>query len=240
MAFDERDDDRRDRAPASGEHRERQRDQDAVGDRQRGEHDVLAQVRVDLVLVVGDPRPPHPRVRVVRQRGKVQGADGTVLAPVIRLESVRKQYPSGLVAVDDLSLDVPTGEVCVLVGPSGCGKTTILRMINRLIEPTAGTILVDDEDILKIDPVELRRRIGYVIQQVGLFPHQTVGTNIATVPRLLGWDRARVNDARRRAARARRACRPPSTATGTRPSSPAVNANASASPAPSRPIRRSC
>jgi osmoprotectant transport system ATP-binding protein len=112
---------------------------------------------------------------------------------VIRLESVRKQYPSGLVAVDDLSLDVPDGEVCVLVGPSGCGKTTILRMINRLIEPTAGRILVDGENVLEIDPVELRRRIGYVIQQVGLFPHQTVGTNVATVPKLLGWDRARIN-----------------------------------------------
>jgi osmoprotectant transport system ATP-binding protein len=111
---------------------------------------------------------------------------------VIRLESVRKQYPGGLVAVDDLSFEVPTGEVCVLVGPSGCGKTTILRMINRLIEPTSGKILVDDEDILRVDPVELRRRIGYVIQQVGLFPHQTVATNSATVPRLLGWDRTRV------------------------------------------------
>ena len=113
---------------------------------------------------------------------------------MIRLESVRKQYASGLVAVDDLSLEVPDGEVCILVGPSGCGKTTILRMINRLIEPTAGTIRVDGDDISKIDPVELRRRIGYVIQQVGLFPHQTVGTNVATVPRLLGWERARVND----------------------------------------------
>jgi osmoprotectant transport system ATP-binding protein len=111
---------------------------------------------------------------------------------VIRLESVRKQYPGGLVAVDDLSFEVPTGEVCVLVGPSGCGKTTILRMINRLIEPTSGKIFVDDDNILRVDPVELRRRIGYVIQQVGLFPHQTVATNIATVPRLLGWDRARV------------------------------------------------
>jgi len=111
---------------------------------------------------------------------------------VIRLESVRKQYPAGLVAVEDLSLDVPDGEVCVLVGPSGCGKTTILRMINRLIEPTGGRILVDGEDILRVDPVELRRRIGYVIQQVGLFPHQTVATNVATVPRLLGWDRAHV------------------------------------------------
>jgi osmoprotectant transport system ATP-binding protein len=113
---------------------------------------------------------------------------------VIRLESVRKQYPSGLVAVDDLSLEVPDGEVCVLVGPSGCGKTTILRMINRLIEPTSGAILVDGENVLQVDPVELRRRIGYVIQQVGLFPHQTVGVNVATVPRLLGWDRSRVTD----------------------------------------------
>jgi osmoprotectant transport system ATP-binding protein len=113
---------------------------------------------------------------------------------VIRLESVRKQYASGLVAVDDLSLEVPDGEVCILVGPSGCGKTTILRMINRLIEPTGGRILVDGDDISKIDPVELRRRIGYVIQQVGLFPHQTVGTNVATVPRLLGWERGRVNE----------------------------------------------
>jgi osmoprotectant transport system ATP-binding protein len=112
---------------------------------------------------------------------------------VIRLESVRKQYPGGLVAVEDLSLDVSDGEVCVLVGPSGCGKTTILRMINRLIEPSSGQILVDGDDVLRVDPVELRRRIGYVIQQVGLFPHQTVATNIATVPRLLGWDRARVS-----------------------------------------------
>jgi osmoprotectant transport system ATP-binding protein len=106
---------------------------------------------------------------------------------------VRKQYPGGLVAVADLSFEIPSGEVCVLVGPSGCGKTTILRMINRLIEPTSGKILVDDENILRADPVELRRRMGYVIQQVGLFPHQTVATNIATVPRLLGWDHARVN-----------------------------------------------
>jgi osmoprotectant transport system ATP-binding protein len=110
---------------------------------------------------------------------------------VIRLESVRKQYPGGTVAVGDLTLDVPDGEVCILVGPSGCGKTTILRMINRLIEPSSGKILVDGEDILRVDPVELRRRIGYVIQQVGLFPHQTVAANVATVPRLLGWHRDR-------------------------------------------------
>jgi osmoprotectant transport system ATP-binding protein len=112
---------------------------------------------------------------------------------VIRLESVRKQYPGGLIAVDDLSFDVPSGEVCVLVGPSGCGKTTILRMINRLIEPTSGKILVDGDDIMKVDRVEHRRRIGYVIQQVGLFPHQTVAANVATVPRLLGWNKARIS-----------------------------------------------
>jgi osmoprotectant transport system ATP-binding protein len=111
---------------------------------------------------------------------------------VIRLESVRKQYPSGLVAVADLDLEVLAGEVCVLVGPSGCGKTTILRMINRLIEPTSGKIFVGDDEITRANAVELRRRIGYVIQQVGLFPHQTVGTNVATVPRLLGWDKKRV------------------------------------------------
>jgi osmoprotectant transport system ATP-binding protein len=102
---------------------------------------------------------------------------------------VRKQYPGGTVAVGDLTFDVPDGEVCILVGPSGCGKTTILRMINRLIEPSSGKILVDGEDIMRVDPVDLRRRIGYVIQQVGLFPHQTVAANVATVPRLLGWNR---------------------------------------------------
>ena len=96
------------------------------------------------------------------------------------------------IAVSDLSLEVQTGEVCVLVGPSGCGKTTTMRMINRLIEPTSGRIFLGDDDVTHVDPVELRRRIGYVIQSVGLFPHQTIGTNIATVPRLLGWDKARV------------------------------------------------
>ena len=159
---------------------------------------------------------------------------------VIRLESVRKQYPGGLVAVEDLTLEVPSGEVCVLVGPSGCGKTTILRMINRLIEPTGGPILVDDEDILRVDPVELRRRIGYVIQQVGLFPHQTVATNVATVPRLLGWDTARVDGARRGVARRSSACRRRVPRPLPDASSRAVSASASASRARSRPTRRSC
>ncbi len=113
-------------------------------------------------------------------------------AMAIRLDSVRKVYPGGLVAVTDLSLDVPAGELVVLVGPSGCGKSTILRMINRLVEPTSGQIFLGSENVTSGDPVPLRRRMGYVIQHVGLFPHQTVRENIATVPRLLGWPRARI------------------------------------------------
>ena len=111
---------------------------------------------------------------------------------MIRLEGVTKRYPDGTVAVHELTLAVGEGEVCVLVGPSGCGKTTTMRMINRLIEPTEGRIYVGDQDVAHIHPVELRRRIGYVIQQVGLFPHQTIGENVATVPHLLGWDRHRI------------------------------------------------
>jgi osmoprotectant transport system ATP-binding protein len=110
---------------------------------------------------------------------------------MIRLEEVTKRYGDGLVAVDHLTLDVDAGEVCVLVGPSGCGKTTTMKMINRLIEPTSGRILVGGEDVTHTDPVQLRRHIGYVIQQVGLFPHQTIAANVATVPHLLGWDRRR-------------------------------------------------
>jgi osmoprotectant transport system ATP-binding protein len=110
-------------------------------------------------------------------------------------EHVTKRYPGTGAgnpgAVEDLSLEVPAGKVCVLVGPSGCGKTTSLKMINRLIEPTSGRILVGDNDIAQQDVIALRRGIGYVIQQVGLFPHQTVADNVATVPRLLGWDEAR-------------------------------------------------
>src|SRR5947199_3345583 len=112
--------------------------------------------------------------------------------PMIRLDRVAKRYPDGTVAVEELSLDVPAGEIAVLVGPSGCGKTTTMRMVNRLVEPTSGRIFVGGEDVTQTDPVKLRRGIGYVIQQVGLFPHQTVAANVATVPRLLGWDRARV------------------------------------------------
>ncbi|HEX3823748.1 MAG TPA: betaine/proline/choline family ABC transporter ATP-binding protein [Mycobacteriales bacterium] len=111
--------------------------------------------------------------------------------PMISIENLHKQYADGTVAVQDLSLEVGVGEIAVLVGPSGCGKTTTMRMINRLVEPTSGRILVEGRDVMSGDPVKLRRRIGYVIQQVGLFPHQSVAANIATVPQLLGWDRAR-------------------------------------------------
>ena len=125
-------------------------------------------------------------------------APTTSVAPVttdvaIRFDAVRKEY-GGAAAVDDLSLAVHEGEVLVLVGPSGCGKSTTLRMANRLVEPTSGRILLGEEDVTDVDPVALRRRIGYVIQNVGLFPHRTVAQNVATVPRLLGWDRRRTRD----------------------------------------------
>ncbi len=110
---------------------------------------------------------------------------------MIRLVALSKHYANGQVAVDSLNLEVEEGDVCVLLGPSGCGKTTTLKMINRLVEPTGGQIFIGDEDVTGIDPVVLRRRIGYVIQQVGLFPHLRVADNVGTVPRLLGWDRQR-------------------------------------------------
>src|SRR5919206_3356379 len=111
---------------------------------------------------------------------------------VIRLEGVTKRYGNGQVAVHALDLEIGDGEVCMLIGPSGCGKTTTLKMINRLIEPSGGRILLDGEDVTRVDPVKLRRRMGYVIQQVGLFPHETVGENVATVPRLVGWPHNRI------------------------------------------------
>src|SRR5437773_4066287 len=104
----------------------------------------------------------------------------------VEFRSVTKRY-GDTVAVDGLSFAIPAGRICVLVGPSGCGKTTSLRMVNRLIEPTSGEILIDGQDVMSVEVTALRRRIGYVIQQIGLFPHQTVADNIATVPRLLGW-----------------------------------------------------
>jgi osmoprotectant transport system ATP-binding protein len=121
---------------------------------------------------------------------------------MIKFESVTKIYPgTSSPAVDNLSFTVPTGEICTIVGPSGCGKTTTMKMVNRLIEPTGGDIYVLDErgdlrNVLEMDPILLRRGIGYIIQQIGLFPHRTILENIGTVPQLLGWDEVRI---RRRA-----------------------------------------
>ncbi|HTF47001.1 MAG TPA: ATP-binding cassette domain-containing protein [Pseudonocardia sp.] len=113
---------------------------------------------------------------------------------MIEFREVTKRFPDGTVAVDSLNLQVESGGITVFVGPSGCGKTTSLRMINRMIEPTAGTILVDGRDVMAGDPAELRRGIGYVIQHAGLFPHRTILDNVATVPLLLGWDKKRARD----------------------------------------------
>lgn len=113
---------------------------------------------------------------------------------MIRFEHVTKRYADGTTAVDDLSFEVAEGELVTLVGPSGCGKTTTMKMVNRLIEPSEGRIFVDGDDISGIDPVQLRRRIGYVIQQVGLFPHKTVLDNTATVPHLLGVKRGKARE----------------------------------------------
>jgi osmoprotectant transport system ATP-binding protein len=107
----------------------------------------------------------------------------------IRLEGVAKTYEDGTEAVTGLDLDVPPNSLVCLVGPSGCGKSTILKMVNRLIEPSAGRIYLDGSDVTEVDQVQLLRGIGYVIQQVGLFPHQDIATNVATVPSLLGWEK---------------------------------------------------
>ncbi|MEU4566375.1 ATP-binding cassette domain-containing protein [Micromonospora sp. NPDC023956] len=128
---------------------------------------------------------PDPVPVVDRATGPAGGAAS------ITLDGIGKRYPGGTEAVRDLSLEVRAGELVVLIGPSGCGKSTVLRMINRLVEPTSGRVLLGDDDVTRVDPVTLRRRIGYVIQNVGLFPHQTVRTNVGTVPRLLGWSKER-------------------------------------------------
>jgi len=115
------------------------------------------------------------------------------VAASLELRQVTKTYPGAAEpAVRELSLEVPAGEICVLVGPSGCGKTTVMRMVNRMIEPSGGDILVDGRSVRDRAPAALRREIGYVIQQIGLFPHRTVAQNVATVPGLLGWEKPRI------------------------------------------------
>ncbi|MYW05380.1 ATP-binding cassette domain-containing protein [Streptomyces sp. SID3343] len=117
-----------------------------------------------------------------------------VTGATIRLEELTKRFPGGKQpAVDRVTLEIPAGRLVVLVGPSGSGKTTTMKMINRLIEPTSGRIMIDDRDVTHLDPVKLRRKIGYAIQNSGLFPHMTVGQNIALVPKMLGWSRSRVS-----------------------------------------------
>ncbi len=124
-----------------------------------------------------------------------QADERTVSGVAIRLEGVTKRYPGQQKpAVDSVDLEIAAGETVMFVGPSGCGKTTLLKMLNRLIEPSGGKILLGDEDVTDQDPDQLRRRIGYVIQAGGLFPHMTVGTNIGLVPGMLKWDKERIAD----------------------------------------------
>ena len=114
---------------------------------------------------------------------------------MIGLQNISKRYPGGrAMAVESLSMEINTGEFVVFVGPSGCGKTTTMKMINRIIEPSSGRIYLEGEDVSDVNPDLLRRRIGYVIQQIGLFPHMTIADNIAVVPKMLGWDKQRIND----------------------------------------------
>ena len=131
-------------------------------------------------------------------RPEAQGPADSGSAPdagkiAIRLEGLTKRFAGQREpAVDGLTMEIPQGEIVILVGPSGCGKTTTMKMINRIIEPTSGRIILDGEDVTKVNPDQLRRRIGYVIQQIGLFPHATIAENIGTVPRLLGWRKERI------------------------------------------------
>jgi osmoprotectant transport system ATP-binding protein len=122
-----------------------------------------------------------------------EGSSVSAEAASLEFREATKRYPGAEnAAVEALSLEVPAGEICVLVGPSGCGKTTAMRMVNRMIEISDGDILVGGESVKTKAPAQLRREIGYVIQQIGLFPHKTIGANIATVPDLLGWDKKRI------------------------------------------------
>jgi len=161
-------------------------------------------------------------------------------AATLEFRRATKRYPGqSTAAVEDLSLTVPAGEICVLVGPSGCGKTTAMRMVNRMTEITSGDIMLDDSSVRERRPAELRREIGYAIQQIGLFPHLTVGGNIATVPRLLGWSKERI---RGRVASCSSSSRSilRRLATAIRRSSRAASVSGWASLAPWRWILRSC
>jgi osmoprotectant transport system ATP-binding protein len=143
-----------------------------------------------------NPSGPGPSDRDASARGATTRTGGTTrTGATIELDQLTKRFPgSAEPAVDSVSMEIRAGETVILVGPSGCGKSTTLKMINRLIEPTGGRIRIDDEDVTDIDPVRLRRKIGYAIQSSGLFPHMTVAENIALVPKMVGWSRSRVKD----------------------------------------------
>lgn len=149
-----------------------------------------------LPLLAWPPPKPNrvawvPNDSPSEETSRSYGAD----ASTVRYAGVSKRYPGAdSDAVHNLNLEVPAGEVCVLVGPSGCGKTTAMRMVNRTVEMTEGDILIGGRSVREGDPSKLRREIGYVIQQIGLFPHRTIAQNIATVPALLGWDKSRIDE----------------------------------------------
>ncbi len=149
-------------------------------------------VLVSVLAIVADAVPASPAARADAERNP---------PTMIELDHLTKSFHqkdgTEVRAVDAVSMTVPKGEICVFLGPSGCGKTTTLKMINRLIEPTSGTVRIEGEDTAGIDGVALRRKIGYVIQQIGLFPNMTIEENIMVVPRLLGWDKGRGREARR-------------------------------------------
>lgn len=163
---------------------------------------------------------------------------------MICFDDVSKVYAHGATAVDRLTLEVPNGMLTVFVGPSGCGKTTALRMINRMVDPTSGTITVDGTDVSTVNAVKLRLGIGYVIQNAGLMPHQRVIDNVATVPVLKGQPRRAARKAGYPAKPVMRCLSvsgwTPRSPPATRPSSRAANSNGSAWHGHSRPIRRSC
>ena len=169
---------------------------------------------------------------------KAGGNDGAAEAAAVRYDHVSKRYPGQeKPAVQDLVLEVPAGEICVLVGPSGSGKTTAMRMVNRTVEITEGDILIGETSVRERDPAQLRREIGYVIQEVGLFPHRTVAANVATVPELLGWDRRAHRGAGRRSCSSWSASARTSP-TATPPSSPAASSSGSGSRGRWPPTRR--
>jgi osmoprotectant transport system ATP-binding protein len=158
-------------------------------------------------------------------------------AATVEFDHAAKTYPgTAEPAIRDLTLEVPAGKLTIFIGPSGSGKTTAMRLVNRMIELTSGDVRVDGVSVADQSPAQLRRGIGYAIQQIGLFPHLTVADNIATVPKLLGWDHGRI---RTRTCWSSSAWSPP-WASATRPSSRAASASASASPGRWRPTRRCC